>query len=465
MEGRYKDAIANASAILAEAMLEHTGELMDEGRQLDAEVRRTLFDVGATLMTVLFRRVGKDVVEKAKQDGMTVERRKTVTFKTLFGPIEVDSPYLYDRQEARGLRPMREHFGIEGNSYSDAVERALTDFGSEKSFARAEVMFEEHYGFNVGRTTILRLTKRLGEEAEKYLAKRYAEGERRYAKSDATAPKVDEVFVGLDGSMLRTGELMTAKEAARRTDDPNRRAHYEAEEPDKVVRLEQWKEVRIGFARKHEEVNRIYVGARADYETLCHQLFQSAGLKGLGPDTQVIGLGDGGLGLKEGMEMCFAKLQYILDPPHLLQHLHETARALDMADEEMTSWVDALYERMAGGEAMAVVAELESTLHTLPHPDEDEVDEDGGYRRLRQLIGYLTRFLYCVHYDEYCAKDWTIGSGEVEAAHRFIPQERMKIPGACWHEDTLNPMLALRTIRANQWWGDFWEDESKRRAA
>lgn len=466
MEGKYNDAIAKSSAILAEAMLESAGELIEQGRQLDGEVRQTVFRVGATLMKVLFRALGEVVVEEAKkEDGMTVERRDTVTFKTLFGPIEVESPYLYDRRMKRGLRPMREHFGVQGNGYSDAVERAMTDFGSEKSFARAEVMFEEHYGFNVGRTTILRLTKRLGEQAEKYLAKRYAEGEHRYAQSEATAPKVEEVFVGLDGSMLRTGELMSAKEAARRTDDPDKRIHYEAEEPDKVVRLEQWKEVRVGLARKPEEVTRIYVAGRADYETMCHRLFQAAGIKGLGPETQVIGLGDGALGLKEGLEMCFARLQYILDPPHLIEHLHETARALDMAVEDAKSWVGELYERMAKGEAMAVVADLESTLQKLPSPTEDEDDEDHGYHRLKRLIGHLTRFIYCLHYDAYRAKDWTIGSGEVESAHRFIPQERMKIPGACWREETLNPMLALRTTRANQWWNDFWEDEGKRRAA
>jgi hypothetical protein len=33
----------------------------------------------------------------------------------------------------------------------------------------------------------------------------------------------------------------------------------------------------------------------------------------------------------------------------------------------------------------------------------------------------------------------------------------MKIPGAIWHPDTVNPMLALRVIRANDWWDDFWQ--------
>ncbi len=53
-----------------------------------------------------------------------------------------------------------------------------------------------------------------------------------------------------------------------------------------------------------------------------------------------------------------------------------------------------------------------------------------------------------------------IGSGEIESAHRYIPQKRLKIPGATWHPDTVNPMLALRIVRANGWWDDFWTKQS-----
>lgn len=38
--------------------------------------------------------------------------------------------------------------------------------------------------------------------------------------------------------------------------------------------------------------------------------------------------------------------------------------------------------------------------------------------------------------------------------------QRLKIPGATWHPDTINPMLALRVLRANDWWHDFWSNIS-----
>ncbi len=50
-----------------------------------------------------------------------------------------------------------------------------------------------------------------------------------------------------------------------------------------------------------------------------------------------------------------------------------------------------------------------------------------------------------------------MASGEVESAHRVIPHKRLKLPGAWWHPGNVNPMLALRVLRANEWWADFWK--------
>ncbi len=50
-----------------------------------------------------------------------------------------------------------------------------------------------------------------------------------------------------------------------------------------------------------------------------------------------------------------------------------------------------------------------------------------------------------------------IGSGEIESGHRFVIQERLKIPGAWWTEDNAACMLALRVVRCNGKWDDYWK--------
>ena len=64
--------------------------------------------------------------------------------------------------------------------------------------------------------------------------------------------------------------------------------------------------------------------------------------------------------------------------------------------------------------------------------------------------------LECVSYGYFRDQSWPVGSGEVESSHRYVAQCRMKIPGATWHPDNLNPMLALRVVRTCNWWDKFW---------
>jgi hypothetical protein len=66
------------------------------------------------------------------------------------------------------------------------------------------------------------------------------------------------------------------------------------------------------------------------------------------------------------------------------------------------------------------------------------------------------------NYNEFKEKGYPIGSGEIESAHKSIPQKWLKIPGASWHKDSIDPMLALRILRADDWWDDFWNDRTEK---
>ncbi|MBU0500997.1 MAG: hypothetical protein KJ558_06710 [Gammaproteobacteria bacterium] len=54
-----------------------------------------------------------------------------------------------------------------------------------------------------------------------------------------------------------------------------------------------------------------------------------------------------------------------------------------------------------------------------------------------------------------------IGSGKIESTHRYVIQERMKIPGAWWKIENADKMLALRTLRANENWDAHWDSHKK----
>ena len=137
--------------------------------------------------------------------------------------------------------------------------------------------------------------------------------------------------------------------------------------------------------------------------------------------------------------------QYILDHRHLESHFFEAAEALGIEKGLQKAWVKAHMDKLWDNERETVLGQLKSLY------------EDTHNDRLRRLINHLTRFSDAVDYRRFKDNGWPVGSGEVESAHRYIPQERLKIPGACWHPNTVNPMLALRVIRANGWWEPFWQ--------
>jgi hypothetical protein len=103
--------------------------------------------------------------------------------------------------------------------------------------------------------------------------------------------------------------------------------------------------------------------------------------------------------------------------------------------------------RIDAGEVMSVVTELRRG-HA-ERPDD----------RLRLNADDFERNRDCVAYAEYRAHAWSQASSEVESAHRHVVQQRMKIPGAWWHPDNVPGVLALRTLKANGWWDEYWSQQ------
>ena len=240
-----------------------------------------------------------------------------------------------------------------------------------------------------------------------------------------------------DGSMVRTGVSSPMPQEETTPVRGVRRSQRE----------ERWREVRVGVTRQLDQPDAIYVAAMTGYPDLTRRLFGAAVSCGLSSRSETICIGDGANGLMEEMLSQFPNAMFILDRPHLVSHVHETAEEMGLVDDARADWVNQLMARIDRGEVGHAIAEL-------------RVHHAQGHDRARRLMGYLDRLRNCVHYDAYRKRGLPIGSGEVESAHRSIPQKRLKLPGACWHPDSINPMLALRVLRANDWWHEFWEQRT-----
>jgi hypothetical protein len=313
----------------------------------------------------------------------------------------------------------------------------LVDFGAEESFGQAAGRFEEHYGWAIGRTSVLRVVERRAEEAEAFVAARLAEEGKAFHEPIGKRPGASEMLVELDGSEVRTGTLVPAQ-----TDEKTA-----VRNAAKRKRVEEWRDVRVGLVRRLDEVERTYVARVDTYPVVVAQLFEAAVGRGLSSRTTTVAVGDGGIGLREELAAQFPNLRFIYDRPHLKEHLYETADAMGLRADARDAWVDRIVALLDGGNAPSVLNDLAS-------------HRGRGKTRVARLHRHLSRFADAVHYAAYRARNWPMGSGEVESAHRYIPQKRLKLPGASWSPMTINPMLALRVMRANGWWRDFWRQQS-----
>jgi hypothetical protein len=285
-------------------------------------------------------------------------------------------------------------------------------------------------------------TLQAAHDAVSYLDERLQQATGTYEQAGMAPPQVPVMLMGLDGCEIRTGVSMTAAQAGL----SDRPAHQR-------VRVENWRDVRTGLARPLDGDERLYVCRMDTYDEVLEQLFGVGCLEGMTPRTQVVVPGDGASGLREAVVTVFPGAQYILDHPHLKSHFYETADALGLEEPERHQWVKGYMDQLWACEVDEVLSSLQ------------QQQEEAPNERLRQLINHLWRFEDSVDYGAYHACGWPLGSGEIESAHRYIPQERLKIAGACWNPANVNPMLALRVVRANHWWDAFWQWRLKRRQA
>ena len=379
---------------------------------------------------------------KKKHEGLVIQRKPVICFNTIFGQIEPESPYLWDRGKIS--KPLTDEMKITHMGRSEAVNRAMSDFGSEESFENAAKRFREHYRYDCSCSTVSRVTKQVAEEASEYVENKLSEAGNSYGDNSKKGQWVEKLLIGLDGCELRTAVLKPSEDSEQTT------PVYNNPKKEKVIN---WREVRIGLTRPLHAVSKIYIGRTDSYPEVVRQLSDASVLIGMTPETEVIGIGDGGIGLKEELENQFPDIRFISDKTHLKDHLYDTAEKIGIQEKERTVWVNYNSEAISNGEAARIKSESVSRYESNPNP------------RLKRLIGYIERFENCMNYNTYKADGYPIGSGEVESAHRSVPQKRLKLPGACRHPDSINPMLSLRVLRANGWWDDFWKKRTQMKIA
>jgi hypothetical protein len=384
----------------------------------------------------------------------TVHRTTTWTRETPFGPMVVRDPYVYCKTCHDSDRPLHTFLGTDRETWSLVVQEEAVDLASDESCGKAVAKLERHHpGVEMDRTTALRMLHEHGTKARAFINDKLEEARREAELPPALRPEgTDELEVQFDGGMIPVATLEPIEVP-------------DGEEPEltpvrglpKRRRACRWEEAKVGLVQKPGEVDRLYsVQPTSGLEQSFDDLFALACIKGWDELTEVRGLADGARHIRPHMEMVFdiGNFRFILDRPHCKEHLSSAGEALEtMTGVPAQQWAEAALKKLEAGKSAAITAELNRAWEA------SGTDQESRNDTLRLEAGYFERNHDAVAYAYYRSQGWSTASSEVESGHRHIVQVRVKISGAWWHPDHVDDILALRMLKANGWWDEYWDTQ------
>jgi hypothetical protein len=336
-------------------------------------------------------------------------------------------------QAGRLVRPLARSARVRSRGYSLPLQRRMTDFGADVAFGRVPAKLEEHYGITVPVSAVRSVTERHAR------AMRDGATLQRERSQAAGEP---QLIAELDGSMIPVVDTVAPQDA---TPGQDRRK----------TRTLRWQEARLALVHAPGSASPVFGATLDGPEAVGEQLLHCAIRAGLGRATQVHGLGDGAPWIAEQMERVFgAQGRYLLDFYHVGEYL--AAAAKGGAATNPKAWVDCQQQRLKAGQVQDVLAALQPHLEPEIVPSA-EAPSRACDRSLRNRLDQLD-------YSGALASDLPIGSGEIESAHRYVIQARLKLAGAWWTEDTAHDMLTLRVCRANHDWESYGSTRTRHTA-
>jgi Uncharacterised protein family (UPF0236) len=348
-------------------------------------------------------------------------RKKKLHWQTRFGLIKIQEQTYRYRRTKKLLRPFSASAAAACRGYSLGLQRVLTDFGADHSFAQAAAKVKEHYLIEVPAS------------AARLYTQKHAAQIKQSQPETLSLPSggVAQVIAETDGCLIPIVKI-----AAKGPKDRRKR------------RLLDWQEARLSLAYRAGSLAKHYQATLQSVEVAGFQLLECVRQAGAGQQSQIHCVGDGAAWIVRQVEERFAgRANYLIDFYHVSEYLAKAAEAISRAPR---AWRRRQQERLKGNRVGKVLAEL------APHLEEAE--DEAGQAPVRGCWRYLSNRLANLDYKGAIAAGLPIGSGEVESGNRSVIQARLKRSGAWWKAENAEAMLALRTRRASGQWQTYWDD-------
>ena len=412
-------------------MLERLRSILDLTRNADGPLKTAdeveellileLRRLGHTSMTQWAKQAEARVSDELTRQDPTLRSRKKKVLKwwCVFGEVAVRDRVWRSLTQCY-VRPLPQQLGVTTRGRSRRLQRVLTDFGCEHSFARAADSVLEHYGVVLGRTAVRRATLTHAHRARVKL-------EAEYAQPFRVLPAVGapHVITETDGTMICTV----------------------APGPRKSKRPREWKEMRLVAARAQDSATAFYGATFGSVAQTGRRWGHCTRQAGWGLNSLIHAVGDGSEWIRiQCREVFGEQATFLCDFFHVSEYLGEAAPSCRPAQPH--PWRHTQQQRLRRGDVAKVLAALEAHLEPV-----GTVEEEAPVRNAHR---YVSNRQDCLDYPRALALGLPIGSGMIESGHRHVLQARLKQAGTAWLHDTADQIAHLRVLRANRQWQSLW---------
>ncbi len=332
--------------------------------------------------------------------------------------------------------PLDEELGLGRGQFTPSVYEGVTRLSTWMPFGQAVKEAAHYLHVTLSEATVRRHTEAAGAA---YVAVQSEEVERLEREAKPATVGVVQQFLSVDGAFvpLVGGEWAEVKTLAIGTVKPSRQLKGET-----VVQTDELS----------------YFSRLADAKTFQRLALVETERRGLSQADAVGAVTDGSDWCQGFVDFHRPNAVRILDFPHAAEYVATIGQACLGADTaEANAWLAEQLHTLKHDGPTPVLTNLRQLAETRP-----------GDQALSHALAYLTKRESQMAYPTFQAEGWPIGDGAVESANKLVVEARLKGSGMHWARPHIDPMLALRTIAANDRWTEAWPqilDQRRRSAA
>ena len=216
-----------------------------------------------------------------------------------------------------------------------------------------------------------------------------------------------------------------------------------------LTREEKWKEMKLARlfdASQAVEINkdRGHIGSSTYVAHLGnHKAFLKKVEYHVDSMADVVFIADGAPWIWKWVEANYPEAVQILDFYHAKEHLCKWAEIVIKDGREKQCWIDEQSLLLLNNKADSVMDNITRLKVYTPK----------ARNQRRILLEYYATHRNRMNYKTYRENNLMIGSGPIEAAHRHVIQQRMKLSGQRWTLKGAQQIANLRTAhKSNQWY-------------